>query len=404
MDLNINSDIAELLGELDQNELEMLEKNIERDGLRDNIVVAEIGEGGERFILDGVHRYGVCMKLGIDIHDKITVLPLPTIEDAEDWMLDNQEGRRNLTIERRCAIGLRRHEKYAEEGRKRMSQGLDQGSKPWNSYEVVAKKVHVGIRTYKDYCRIAREHPEELPTIHSAEESISGTYNRLYGTSAPEGQAQQADTPAPAANPEEAPELAPGSDATPPSESPAETAEPTSEQANPPAEHPAPEPEPAEAPPEQVPDTKEGKVKPKKAVHRVPKPPETVPITPNPSPEPKTAGVAVTVVEETDTGDAEDVPEIELTGLPDIDDDPDAQPERGNDIPPYTYYPNETALREKYRIPGAILGVVTDNEDGRMGFVVFRNNIGLPRQFIQAELGRLPEEIKKLFSEETTGI
>jgi len=110
---SISSDlnIVLLIPELTDSEYESLKKSIEKGGLRDRIVV--IDRGDSYVIVDGHHRYKVCMELGIVLtDDNILVIQFISDEEIIDWMIENQCGRRNMTTLQKCEMALKLEEHY----------------------------------------------------------------------------------------------------------------------------------------------------------------------------------------------------------------------------------------------------------------------------------------------------
>jgi N6-adenosine-specific RNA methylase IME4 len=126
--IKIDSELKSLIPALSKEEFEQLEKNILEEGIREPIVVwlepkekeycedchdnVEVGERdgdhyecldcgygfvGEFIIIDGHNRYEIACKHDIDFERQIKYFE--NKEEAIDWMINNQLGRRNLTKE-----------------------------------------------------------------------------------------------------------------------------------------------------------------------------------------------------------------------------------------------------------------------------------------------------------------
>src|SRR5437879_945521 len=102
-----------LISPLGAEELAQLEANIRRDGIRDPLVVWP--DGGSPTLLDGHNRLAIIRKINAEavqrmapgfVIDTVPVefLKLPTREDAELWIAENQLGRRNLTDDQRAML------------------------------------------------------------------------------------------------------------------------------------------------------------------------------------------------------------------------------------------------------------------------------------------------------------
>lgn len=147
--LQIDAEFKELIPPLKPEEYEQLEKNILEEGIRDAIVT------WDSIILDGHNRYKIAQE-----HD------LPFVEmpmnfanrnEAKDWMIDNQLGRRNLTTEQwGYLLGLR----YKGE---KLSHGGDRAS---------AQSVHL-----KTAEKLGELHGVSRMTVQRAEKFADGIDN-----------------------------------------------------------------------------------------------------------------------------------------------------------------------------------------------------------------------------------
>lgn len=91
-DIVIDSQFRELLRPLTEDEYAALEESIRAEGCRDALVVWPCDEG--RVLLDGHNRKEICDRLGINYG--VVELQLNSRKEAEDWIIRNLLGRRNL--------------------------------------------------------------------------------------------------------------------------------------------------------------------------------------------------------------------------------------------------------------------------------------------------------------------
>lgn len=89
--LKIDNELRSLLSPLNNEERELLKKQIEEDGCLDAIKVWK----GEDIIVDGYHRYEICQELGLDFD--VTELEFEDKAAIAEWMITFQKGRRNAT-------------------------------------------------------------------------------------------------------------------------------------------------------------------------------------------------------------------------------------------------------------------------------------------------------------------
>lgn len=91
---------------LTTDERKQLEQNIFQFGCKDALIIwetteiiAEISTNEKPVfvLLDGHNRYEICQKYAIDF--RVNIVEIPTLEKAQDFMIDHQLGRRNLSVE-----------------------------------------------------------------------------------------------------------------------------------------------------------------------------------------------------------------------------------------------------------------------------------------------------------------
>ncbi len=96
--VRIDPEIHNLIPPLSSDELDLLEASVLAEGIRDALVVwAE-----ERTLLDGHHRYILAQKHGLTY--RVVERSFSNREDAVEWVMQNQLGRRNLTDNQRAYL------------------------------------------------------------------------------------------------------------------------------------------------------------------------------------------------------------------------------------------------------------------------------------------------------------
>ncbi|WP_394993577.1 hypothetical protein [Emticicia sp.] len=105
--ISIIPELEALIPPLNQDEFEQLEANLLKNGCResllvwpttDNVVASESTSTLPSYVLiDGHNRFKICQKNRIDF--SIHLISFKTMEDVREFMIDNQLGRRNLTLE-----------------------------------------------------------------------------------------------------------------------------------------------------------------------------------------------------------------------------------------------------------------------------------------------------------------
>jgi len=92
-EVKVLPELKDFITPLTKEEYKQLEENIVREGCRDPLTVWD--RGGEYILVDGHNRHKICE--ANDIHFEIEKKDFKGMDEAKDWMIDNQLGRRNLT-------------------------------------------------------------------------------------------------------------------------------------------------------------------------------------------------------------------------------------------------------------------------------------------------------------------
>jgi protein gp37 len=126
-----------------------LDQNIQKDGCTDPIKVW----AGHDLILDGHNRYKICDKLGIDY--KIHLIELETREEAINWIIDNQLGRRNLTDSQRSYLRGKRYNIEKKPHGGQIPGSIDQSDHSLKTDEKIAQEDKVGSATVRRDAKFA---------------------------------------------------------------------------------------------------------------------------------------------------------------------------------------------------------------------------------------------------------
>jgi hypothetical protein len=122
----IKDEFKYLIPPLAPDEYEKLEESILAEGCRDPLVLWK--KDNEYILIDGHNRYTICSKHNLDF--KIQVMEFADIEQASDWIVNNQLGKRNVTEETKSYL---RGQQYSREKRKEANtQNLKQFSEEDN--------------------------------------------------------------------------------------------------------------------------------------------------------------------------------------------------------------------------------------------------------------------------------
>jgi len=190
----IKANFEKLIPALSSDEFEQLEKNILADGCREPLVV------WNGFLLDGHHRFSICLKHGIPFKIVAPERDLKDDLDARIWIVENQFGRRNLIDFVKATLALELKKLYQERAKKtrlgNLKQFNDQAHTECNPdhtrYKTDAEKnrdrvdakigKYVGVsaiqirRTEKI---LEKGNPEDIAKLKSGEKTIGEVYKDI---------------------------------------------------------------------------------------------------------------------------------------------------------------------------------------------------------------------------------
>ncbi len=147
MILKIDQEFKNLIPPLTHEERELLEKNIVKEGCRDPIVI------WNSIILDGHNRYDICNSH--DLEFKTVEVQLKNHNEAINWIIDNQLGKRNISHQiRMYLIGKRYQNEKKTIGGDRKSEQYKEKSGVQNqplikSSDVIAEQNKISSDTVK---------------------------------------------------------------------------------------------------------------------------------------------------------------------------------------------------------------------------------------------------------------
>jgi hypothetical protein len=93
----VDKEFAGLIPAISADEFSLLEENVRRDGCIDKLIVWE--HNGKLILLDGHNRFKLCNEHGIAFAARRMVFD--TREEAKNWVINHQLGRRNISDEQR---------------------------------------------------------------------------------------------------------------------------------------------------------------------------------------------------------------------------------------------------------------------------------------------------------------
>jgi hypothetical protein len=125
-DIIVDAEFAALIPPLSAEERQQLEENIsEHGGARDPLVVW--ASKGTLTLLDGHNRYEICIRLELPF--EIEEVRFSDRSHAEEWIIRNQCGRRNLPVYDRVILVSRLGELIAARAKENQRQSKGRGQK-----------------------------------------------------------------------------------------------------------------------------------------------------------------------------------------------------------------------------------------------------------------------------------
>jgi len=166
--LTINPYFKRLIPPLSPEEYRGLEESILAHGCRDAI---KLWRG---VIIDGHNRYEICQKHGIKY--VVKQIRLSSKKDAAIWIIENQQGRRNLTDGTRIRLALEKAELLKANAKKNPTKT---GSKPINTRKTAAKETGISEGKIYMFMKIREMDPELAQKVERGEVKISTAHRMV---------------------------------------------------------------------------------------------------------------------------------------------------------------------------------------------------------------------------------
>lgn len=120
--MEIDEEFRDLIDPLSDEEFDQLQRNVVRDGCLDPI------KTWNGLIVDGHNRYRICTEHGIDF--KTEEVCFKDRDEATIWIVNNQLGRRNISLFTRTALALKKEEIFKRQAKERQLATLKQNAGP----------------------------------------------------------------------------------------------------------------------------------------------------------------------------------------------------------------------------------------------------------------------------------
>ncbi len=139
----VKKDLQDFITPLSEDSKKQLEENIKLNGCLDPLTIWQQAND-DLVLVDGHNRYDICQRN--DILFKVRILQFKNAEDAKDWMINHQLGRRNLNPDQ---LSYFRGLKYERMKKKRggYDKVLSSGQTGDKTSEVLAREFNVSDRT-----------------------------------------------------------------------------------------------------------------------------------------------------------------------------------------------------------------------------------------------------------------
>ena len=185
--MKFDNEFKNLIPPLTEDEYKQLEENILRDGIIDPLVVW----AQEEILVDGHNRYEIAQKHNLYFATKY--VDFKDRDEAMLWIIDNQNGRRNLVKFQKIELELRKKEilgrmaKDKEHERKTtLSKSTKSSAPPMNTRKEIAKSAGVAESTVRQADYILNKGSEEIKQLaRSGQISTNEAYKRTVKENMP---------------------------------------------------------------------------------------------------------------------------------------------------------------------------------------------------------------------------
>lgn len=187
INLTIDPVLKSLIPPLSDEEFKQLEENVKTEGCRDALVI------WHGTIIDGHNRYKICQQSGITF--KTEEKEFADRDEAAEWIIRNQFGRRNLSLAQRSELAMKLKpaiQKKAKENQGRRNDiNFPQNSnksRPIDTYDELAKIAGVSSDTIRKTEKIMNKGtPEQIERARKGGKgnSVNAIYNEVTGKTKP---------------------------------------------------------------------------------------------------------------------------------------------------------------------------------------------------------------------------
>ena len=183
MSIIIDKEFQSLIPPLSPEELQQLEENCVKDGIRDALIVWKQSDGND-ILIDGHNRWNISVKHG-GIPFQIKRMEFPDRDAVIAWIADNQLGRRNLHVLDREALMAKKREALSKSAKRRMSDG-GKGKEilpdlKAQTRDIIGKELGVsGRQVDKLHAINEKATPETKQLVREGKLSINQAFNSVH--------------------------------------------------------------------------------------------------------------------------------------------------------------------------------------------------------------------------------
>ena len=150
-EISVRKNLKNFIPALSKEEYQQLEKNLLEEGCRDPLVVWEAGS--ELVLVDGFNRYKICTQHRIPF--QVEKRQFKDEEEAKDYMINNQLGRRNLHPDQLSYFRGLKYERLKKHNRG-YDQILSKGQNDLSTADRLAQEFKVSEKTIKRDAEFSR--------------------------------------------------------------------------------------------------------------------------------------------------------------------------------------------------------------------------------------------------------
>lgn len=151
--IRIYEELKEFIAPLSEEEIQRLENNILKEGIRDPLILWK--SNNHYVLIDGHNRYSIAQKHELDF-------PFKTMEfenkaEVEIWMVNNQLGRRNISsVQRRYLLGQKYETEKRMHGTNRFTMLMEEDENKGKTKEKIAQEENISESTVMRAAKLYR--------------------------------------------------------------------------------------------------------------------------------------------------------------------------------------------------------------------------------------------------------